>query len=1198
MKKVIFILHFLIPLFVFGQRHSWEGNGISPHAKVGCLNIFVNIIYDVHHEYNDFFRDTTYWAPVSDPALEGVNNTAIPKYLLDWMDTAYVPGQLHGTCTRIYGESSFDSLRIIGDFVVVNLRESTVLAANNNSFNAFGIGRVAINLININGLQTIYGHDKLSDYDFNHDGMIDFMNLLIRNIKRPYADINPGSGYGSPPSQSIIIEGNFYNTKAGTCQCVGDKNFYTNPTGIVIHEISHNLFGGNSFHTSGGNHRETGCTLPFLNIQFGYGLMGAGGSGLVCCNGYERWRMHWKHPQSIDYISARDISNSQSVVSYISKESGNRNFILRDFITYGDVVRIKLPYKDSENSSNQYIWLENHQVGSNNKLDFLQYSNIATCRPVGAAGIYAYYQIGRDTLEGTYNQVWDWKHCDNLKIIPAEGYYDYELHEEAHYVYCVNWDEQHNAVIRGENNPFCGNQDQEMPLFPEETDTLLYLSKEFETWRKYIGTVQDNSLPQLGDTLDAFSTHTKINMGTNPSTCNAKTYHSKELTTVPYATRYIVGNVTEKNIQTSYLTGLSIEMTPIQGTGNILVNIRWDDYDITNDTRWTGKIALKETAILTAGKTIILAQNRTVAQPTRDPETGLFAGRTSWRCESSSYFRQDSASVVRLTEGSSLVFESGSRYELSKGARVEIREGCSLTVREGADVCLKGTVEVDSGGVLTLYDTAKMGDLSRLIVRPGGKLIVDGGTLTSACDDVMWQGIEVVGDRTKRQQPQYQGTVELKNGARIENAMCAIRTGGRSDTVHYFTTGGIISAENTTFRNNRQSVVINSYAYTAPSGGIANYNATFSRCTFTVDNNNLFAANNTGFAEHARLWDVKGVKFKGCSFSNSTTSQISNGRGIYADDAGVYVETYCPRQLYYTECECPENIADYSSFSGFLAAIEVSTTGNPYAVTVDGARFENNGTGVKVNGNHFATITRCLFNLEQYPGHLPGNTGLVLAGCSGYTVEENYFTRTTYPSGLFLIDNCTGISVSNSGISDNSLYRNTFTNLTYGISVVGTNGHHKWGSGLQMTCNSFVGGKYDILLASNATVRKHQGSSTKGADNEFSVSSNNIKNFHNPGAQPISYYCYSGTPNLYPTHYTGLTITTIGNSNSCSSTLCNNGGVYLPLSGFTSQMDAYATAAGGADTDGPMAMVRVYSIRLCRPCTNPCRKPITPLCAR
>lgn len=100
--------------------------------------------------------------------------------------------------------------------------------------------------------------------------------------------------------------------------------------------------------------------MAFLNIQGGYGLMGAANSGLVGCNGYERWRMHWKHLQSIDYISARNANNVQSVVSDISQEDGNLTFLLRDFVTYGDAVRVKLPYKDSITSSNQYIWLENH----------------------------------------------------------------------------------------------------------------------------------------------------------------------------------------------------------------------------------------------------------------------------------------------------------------------------------------------------------------------------------------------------------------------------------------------------------------------------------------------------------------------------------------------------------------------------------------------------------------------------------------------------------------------------------------------------------------------------------------------------------------------------------------------------------------------------------------------------------------------
>ena len=84
---------------------------------------------------------------------------------------------------------------------------------------------------------------------------------------------------------------------------------------------------------------------------------------------------------------------------------------------------------------------------------------------------------------------------------------------------------------------------------------------------------------------------------------------------------------------------------------------------------------------------------------------------------------------------------------------------------------------VDSGATLTVTCTLSFVPQARLIVRPGGKLVVDGGTLTSACAGEMWQGIEVVGDRTKHQTAAHQGTVIFRNGATIENAHCAIKTG-------------------------------------------------------------------------------------------------------------------------------------------------------------------------------------------------------------------------------------------------------------------------------------------------------------------------------------------------------------------------------------------------------------------------------------
>ena len=93
------------------------------------------------------------------------------------------------------------------------------------------------------------------------------------------------------------------------------------------------------------------------------------------------------------------------------------------------------------------------------------------------------------------------------------------------------------------------------------------------------------------------------------------------------------------------------------------------------------------------------------------------------------------------------------------------------------------TFSIENGKTLTVTGTVYCADGTRIIVRPGGKLIVDGGTLTSACAGEMWQGVEVVGDRTKHQTAANQGTVILRNNAVIENAHCAVKTGldGRMD---------------------------------------------------------------------------------------------------------------------------------------------------------------------------------------------------------------------------------------------------------------------------------------------------------------------------------------------------------------------------------------------------------------------------------
>lgn len=1175
MRRSVWLLAMfvLMPFALCSQSNSWDGKGIANDAYIKILNVFINVIYDVHPEENAVETQTD-WPSVTDAALAGVNNASIPGYLLDFFDTVYVSGQLHGCITRLYGESSFDSLQLTGDAVVVNVLESSVISDTTPVDNIRcdclfcynKVIKVAMEMVGDADSPLLFSGDlNISSFDKNGNGKIDYVNFLIRNITKSYGGLNAGSGLGNlnPESDYKFIAGDdtleFDN---GTIQCVGSGNISNNPTNIVVHEISHGLFGSNDFHTSGGNHRGDGAAMSFINVQGGYGLMGAANSGLVGCNGYERWRMHWKHPLAPDYITARNAQNTSFLSSDITKEDGEQTFLLRDFVTTGDAVRIKLPYKDSEYASNQYIWLENHQVGFNDKLDFLQYSNENSCRPQGAAGIYSYYQVGRDILTGPSSEVWFPTERDNLKIISAEGFWDYtKTIDSSGYAFgCVAYNTQHHIAHRDTPNPFCGYNDQELMIFPQEGSSILAVSDEISMARKMIGNNVIDSLSFLGDGRDAFSSHVKIGMGTNPSTCNTKTYYVNNNNSNGFFT---LPRHEKRKTQTTYLTGLSIEMTPL-ANHDFLVHIRWDDYDIVNDARWTGRITLKERAVLKSDHTVTLAQNRTVAQYTRDVESQCFAKTTHLTCEGGSFFCQEGTSRMLLTEKSRLTLDSGSHYLLLDNASISVQEGCTLTAKQGArfEFMNSSTLIVEPGGTVLLSDSAVFSDSARIIVRPGGKLVVDGGTLTSSCDGEMWQGIVVEGDAAMLQVAPVQGSVELRNGAVIENARCGLMVGNPGDT-HFSTSGGMVTAQDAHFRNCLRAVEYRPYTYLTPSGAASNCGS-FTRCLFTVDNAAAFETVYEHTPSLVRLWGVNGIDFKGCTFANTTGSR---GYGIRAEDAGFNIDTYCPGGIFLTDCTCEPSDATYSTFQGFDKAVEANTTGNQFAVRINQACFTGNGTGVSINGNNYTTVTRCDFDLTQVPLFCTAATGLRLSGCTGFLVEGNSFHRTTgvTPSST------NGISVADAGISANSIYRNQFSNLANGIYITGTNGTKA--RGLSVTCGVFSGNARDIYLAAGATVARNFGSSLMGADNDFSHTS--TSSISCAGIQNLNYYYSPATSHVPYNPSFSVTTYATATANGCQSTLCDNGPMQLPR-----DLSSADTHSPLSDNHGNAALSADRNIRL------------------
>ena len=88
---------------------------------------------------------------------------------------------------------------------------------------------------------------------------------------------------------------------------------------------------------------------------------------------------------------------------------------------------------------------------------------------------------------------------------------------------------------------------------------------------------------------------------------------------------------------------------------------------------------------------------------------------------------------------------------------------------------VNSTITIPNNVTLTITSTVTCDAQVAIIIQPGGKLIINGGTLTNACLGEMWQGVTV----------NNQGYIDLRNGGKIENAITGI-TAESGATVNTF----------------------------------------------------------------------------------------------------------------------------------------------------------------------------------------------------------------------------------------------------------------------------------------------------------------------------------------------------------------------------------------------------------------------------
>ena len=366
---------------------------------------------------------------------------------------------------------------------------------------------------------------------------------------------------------------------------------------------------------------------------------------------------------------------------------------------------------------------------------------------------------------------------------------------------------------------------------------------------------------------------------------------------------------------------------------------------------------------------------------------------------------------------------------------------------------------IEPNATLTLENSVNvfMNESAKIIVKPGGQLIVDGATITSTSDQ-LWQGIEVWGNPSLSQIPANQGWLVITNGGTIENAEVAVRAGSADYTGKG---GGIVSAENAVFLNNTVSAMFDPYtAYTNTSA--------FGSCTF-----NYTKTITSGFKFYfARLDNVISVQFNNCTFTNNS-DQDYVGAGIKSINSIFIVEGQCTE---YSGTECIE--WDNGLFENLEYGVYATASTTTRFADIRHTDFTDNFHGIYLGGMTLPRVTSNEFHLDRTAAQ--GGYGLYLDGSTQYWVEDNSFNgnNSDLPTGI-------GIYVNASGSLANEIYLNSFDYIEYAVTVLGYNRNSRTTTtGLQIRCNYYDNTLYDETIV-------HEGPFLPGSDGIASIQGNN-----------------------------------------------------------------------------------------------------------
>ena len=665
---------------VLNSEYGWH---LSPHGTIRILVIYAEMIYD-----KDPSRD-----PARNAGMDHWPVGQLPKWKDDLFDPQRMPVQ-KAKISRYYQDCSLGNYTVLGDYIdgVMSVKESEM---SGDDYQAAGVQ--AVKLVNAMGsFRTRHGL-SIADFDLwrnnGKPGMrkvagrddphsFDHVMVIFRNHQR----LTHGQGSTDPGSIPPIFGcGSDSQSRFGAMNGL--------PFEILKHEYNHLLLGGNNFHSGGGN--APGFQSYFICLQGGWSLMGAANSSLLTASAWDRDRLGWKAPDAPALINARNTSGTY-INGDIDPMTGDTGlFILRDFVTSGDALRIRIPYLDADEFP-QWIWLENHQGWKKNgsPTDRFHFEDIMPCVAGIVPSLHAYVQVDREEKAGSGIFGGD---ADYLRALPASGAFDVAPRGDTVRFECL-WAGNTEPYIVDTRlaNPLTGHQDLEFPVFDRNGDGKLQRSENIGPRIEVRdGQVIDKGLI-YGHTRQGFTPtgNNKLGMGTNPGTANMLTLVSSGA-----RDRYAGG---KPNNRVIHLNPISVQLLEQRADGSQLLHVRNDDTFLDRDVRWCADSIVLHTVSgyggyalwLADGKRILLDRSRT---PTRIDKPENFRGRT--------YFSDPTRLV--LSEKARVYIGSGATLELVNGSELHAQPGTVIDLNPMAKVKVDGSSRIVLHGDAQLNGTVK-----------------------------------------------------------------------------------------------------------------------------------------------------------------------------------------------------------------------------------------------------------------------------------------------------------------------------------------------------------------------------------------------------------------------------------------------------------------------------------------------------------